>query len=137
MKNIKKYHNTIIVCLKIGRVVGGFSLVLLISFKSLFEYIILFVYLSDYCVSNPCLNCATCTPEVGKYSCGCNDINADNAPKFSGDNCEVRPPVCVAGGKEDCQNTGECFNNYRDRIYSCVCKTGYKSKLCCTNLQLC
>jgi len=42
----------------------------------------LFCSVTDFCISNPCLNGATCLNEIDNYICSC-------APGYTGSNCEI------------------------------------------------
>lgn len=69
------------------------------------------------CVSNPCLNGATCINSLNSYTCQCPD-------SYAGSRCEIKVNYCAS---QPCQNNATCTNLVGG--YSCLCPSGESKSL--------
>ena len=78
---------------------------------------------ADDCISNPCLNGATCTDTgLNSYECTC-------ATGWTGSNCDINIDDCIgSNGQPVCKNGATCTDLLND--YSCTCATGWTGKDC-------
>ena len=75
------------------------------------------------CQSDPCLNGATCTDQLGAWLCLC-------VSGFTGTMCENDINECSS---DPCQNNGTCVNNVDN--YVCECPGGYQGYNCETGKE--
>nr|XP_026693146.1 protein crumbs homolog 1 isoform X3 [Ciona intestinalis] len=70
------------------------------------------------CLSDPCLNNATCVNGIDKFTCIC-------MPGYAGYLCQQDINECE---NEPCQNSAICMNEIND--YNCICELGWTGKNC-------
>ena len=61
----------------------------------------------DECLSQPCLNGATCHDSLASFACSC-------APGFLGDLCETNIDECVS---QPCLNGGQCTDDANGYVF--------------------
>ncbi|XP_073248453.1 coagulation factor IX-like [Porites lutea] len=76
------------------------------------------------CLSQPCLNGATCIDQVNNYSCSCQ-------AGYQGRNCQTDIDECLG---QPCLNSATCIDQVND--YNCFCQTGYRGRNCHTGLSI-
>lgn len=79
----------------------------------------------DECISNPCLNSATCVNTVGSYRCSCAFGYAGNACQLDVNTCRSAP----------CFNGATCVNKVDD--FQCLCASGFSGSRCETDINDC
>ncbi|XP_072024882.1 uncharacterized protein [Amphiura filiformis] len=79
---------------------------------------------ADQCLSNPCLNGATCEDRVGSYTCTC-------VPGWTGSNCDQDIDECSS---YPCQNGGTCEDGINE--YTCQCAADYTGTHCEQNTTI-
>ncbi|CAH1272075.1 CRB1 [Branchiostoma lanceolatum] len=80
------------------------------------------------CVSEPCMNGATCLNVTGGYQCTCPD-------GFAGVNCEININEC-ASVPAPCKNGGVCTDDIFGVICDCT-DTGYEGPFCQDDVNEC
>lgn len=86
------------------------------------------VFFSDECASNPCVNEGSCVDRVNGFSCTC-------GRGYSGDFCQLRSSAAVCFPSL-CQG-GVCVDDYRNNKAVCVCYSGYRlSKSSCQCIEI-
>ena len=79
----------------------------------------------DDCLSNPCLNGATCRDLVNGHECLC-------APGFAGARCHVDLDECESN---PCANGGSCID--RANGFKCLCPKGFFGARCLSDVDEC
>lgn len=73
----------------------------------------------DLCLSAPCQNGGSCTPEINSFSCVCPE-------QHMGPFCERPASACFPN---PCQNHGVCTEK-SDNTYTCSCGDDFTGRLC-------
>ncbi|KAL4648512.1 delta and Notch-like epidermal growth factor-related receptor [Arapaima gigas] len=79
----------------------------------------------DHCLSEPCMNGATCTSTLAGPSCSCPD-------GYQGWMCEQKVNPCASS---PCHNNGSCFPH--DSGFSCNCAPGFTGPTCAQLVDFC
>ena len=79
----------------------------------------------NFCLSNPCINGATCQPVYAGYICQC-------AAGYSGVTCQTDINECASN---PCRNGGTCMDGVNS--FYCQCVSGYSGVLCDTDINEC
>ncbi len=80
---------------------------------------------ADHCMTNPCINGATCVSKNVGYTCTC-------APGYSGTNCATNIDDCAG---LPCLNGGTCTDGLN--TYTCACAPGYTGANCEVDINEC
>lgn len=83
----------------------------------------------DECVSNPCLNGATCIDAVNSYQCQCRNGYTGLRCEKAIDYCDVNKVQCINGGK--CRSISETASAV------CDCPSGFKGQFCQDDIDEC
>ncbi|XP_048838334.1 delta and Notch-like epidermal growth factor-related receptor [Brienomyrus brachyistius] len=81
--------------------------------------------LVDHCLSQPCLNGATCTSNLAGPSCHCPE-------GYQGWMCEQKINPCASS---PCHNNGTCYSD--EQSFSCSCAPGFTGSTCAQLVDFC
>ncbi len=84
--------------------------------------------LINECLSNPCLNGATCIDGLAMFTCTC-------ATGWQNTTCSQRVDKCLTANP--CLNGANCTNGLTDAAPTCLCAAGYTGATCSVYSAVC